>query len=202
MDGNSTEKREGEGQPTTEPKSTKEWVKEKFGEQTTSAQGEGKETNRHGNTPDQMKDKPTTDKGQSINFEARGNSTVGTPSKLTMADGDKMPDSASTNKEVVSITDSKSVHDTLSQHGGKTGEEEVEGAENTQESQEDVPMAHKARETAKDEDISGNVTVAAKGGDLSPRQTQMMRSTTSKGKARVPLQVKIRSRDHSSNTSQ
>lgn len=73
----------------------------------------------------------------------------------------------------------------------------------TQESQEGLPMdKHKARETAEDEDISENVTVAAKDGDLSPTQTQMMKNTARKGKARVPLYVKTRSRDRPSNTSQ
>lgn len=67
MDGNNNEK---EGQSTKEPISTEEWVRKKFGEQKNSTQREGKETNSHGNAPNQNKDKTTGDEAQSINVKA------------------------------------------------------------------------------------------------------------------------------------
>lgn len=86
-----------EGEVVEDPINTKEWVKEKFREKENSLL---KEPNSSKNILDQSKDNTNMGERQHINGEGivgtGTTNSAGTPSKM---DGEKVPDSGSTNKE-------------------------------------------------------------------------------------------------------
>lgn len=121
---------------------------------------------------------------------------------------EKVHDEGSTNKGIDSATDSQmsvhnALHDSANDDLAKKDGEMEEGSQDAQEIQEVLPMDRQGdMDKSEDETYNANVTVAAKEGDLSPRRTQQMRQTTSKGQSKVPLQVRTRSRDKDTNNTQ